>query len=95
MKAVQIFFDRMDYEDGTILEMVIWAVPKPVPGSEHRLKYSMFYGVPGRRLVGYDNERGKGDHRHIDGSEVAYHFTTPERLVEDFLADVERMRGER
>ena len=95
MKAVQIFFDRMEYEDGAILEMVIWAVPKPVPGSEHGLKYSLFYGRPGQRLVGYDNERGKGDHRHVDGCEVAYRFTTPERLVEDFLADVERTRGER
>jgi predicted transcriptional regulator len=24
----------------------------------------LFYGFPGNRLAGYDNERGKGDHRH-------------------------------
>jgi hypothetical protein len=46
-------------------EMTIWEVASPVIGSAHKLKYSLFYGVNGKRLVGYDNERGKGDHRHI------------------------------
>ncbi|KAF0109740.1 MAG: hypothetical protein FD149_2775 [Rhodospirillaceae bacterium] len=73
--------------------MVIWKVPEPVPGSAHALKYSLFYGYPGRRLAGYDNERGKGDHRHVEGREEPYAFTTPEKLVADFLADVEKLRG--
>jgi len=94
MKAVRIFYDRMDFPDGAIVEMVIWAVPMPVEGSAHGLKYSLFYGYPGQRLVGYDNERGKGDHRHVEGREEAYSFTTPEALVADFLADIQRMRGE-
>ena len=94
MKAARIFYDRLDYADGAIVEMVIWAVPSPVAGSRHRLKYSLFYGYPGRRLIGYDNERGKGDHRHVEGREEAYAFTTPEALVADFLKDVGRMRGE-
>jgi len=62
--------------------------------SKHRLKYSLFYGWPGRRLVDYDNERGKGDHRHVQGTEAAYAFSTPEQLIEDFMADVRRSRGE-
>ena len=45
-------------------------------------------------LVGYDNERGRGDHRHIEGEEQPYSFSTPERLIDDFLADVRRLRGE-
>jgi hypothetical protein len=45
--------------------------------------------------VGYDNERGKGDHRHIEGSQQPYAFTTVERLIADFLADVRGLRGER
>jgi hypothetical protein len=94
MKAVRIFYDRMDYPDGAILEMVIWAVPDPVAGSRHRLKYSLFYGYPGQRLLGYDNERGKGDHRHVDGVESDYAFTTPDRLIADFLEEVKRLRGE-
>jgi hypothetical protein len=93
MKAAHIFYDRMDYSDGSILEMIIWAVPAPVEGSAHRLKYSLFYGSPGVRLVGYDNERGKGDHRHFQGHEEPYAFTTPEALIEDFLTDVEQLRS--
>ena len=41
--------------------MVLWRVPALVPSSTHGLKYSLFYGRPGVREVGYDNERGKGD----------------------------------
>jgi hypothetical protein len=65
-----------------------------VPPSRHRLKYSLFYGRPGERVVGYDNERGKGDHRHYGDREQRYAFTSIEKLLADFKADVERMRGE-
>jgi len=94
MKAVRIFYDRIDYPDGAIVEMIIWQVPAPVLGSTHSLKYSLFYGYPGQRLVGYDNERGKGDHRHIDGSEELYTLTTVQALITDFIEDVKRARGE-
>jgi len=94
MKAKRLFVDRIDYPDGAIVEMVIWEVPEPVQGSHHRLKYRLFYGYPGRRLVGYDNERKKGDHRHIGGREEPYRFTTVEALIEAFLADVKAARGE-
>jgi len=50
----------------------------------------LFYGRDGIRLVGYDNERGKGDHKHIGNREIPYRFMTVEQLVADFLADVER-----
>jgi hypothetical protein len=92
MKAILLFHQRIDYDDGAIVEMVLWRVPEPVPPSIHGLKYSLFYGRPGLRLVGYDNERGKGDHRHIDGVQTAYTFTTVERLVADFWADVHNLR---
>jgi hypothetical protein len=93
MKAELLFSQRIDYDDGGLVEMVLWRVPKPVPASSHRLKYSLFYGRPGVREVGYDNERGKGDHRHIQGIETAYTFTTVEQLMTDFWADVRRLRG--
>ena len=88
MKATRIFYDRQPYPDGAILEMTIWKVPFPVEGCAHEFKYRLFYGYPGQRLVCYDNERGKGDHRHIDGREEAYAFTTVEALISDFLAEV-------
>ncbi len=78
--------------DGAILELVIWRVPLPVVGSSHSYKYRLFYGRGRERIVGYDNERPKGDHRHLDGVEEPYGFSTVENLVRDFLADVEKRR---
>lgn len=93
VKATLILEQRIDYEDGGIVEFVIWRVPRPVAPSTHGLKYSLFYGFPGVRLIGYDNERGKGDHRHVRGIETGYHFTTVERLMADFWRDVRAERG--
>jgi Family of unknown function (DUF6516) len=95
MKAVLAFHDKQVLPDGAIVEMKIWQVATPVLGSAHSLKYSLYYGVGGQRLVGYDNERGKGDHRHIEGSQRRYAFTTPQQLIADFLTDVRDLRGER
>lgn len=92
MTAVLLHRDRMDFDDGAVVEMVIWQVPAPVSGSRHRFKYRLYYGRNGRRVVGYDNERGKGDHRHLQGREENYRFTTVEQLVSDFLADVAEER---
>jgi uncharacterized protein DUF6516 len=94
MRAVLAFHDKQVLPDGAIVEMKIWRVPMPVPGSAHGLKYRLFYGVPGTRLIAYDNERDKGDHRHFQGKEERYIFETVEQLVADFLADVRRLRGD-
>jgi hypothetical protein len=59
MKAELLLEQRIDYDDGAIVEMVLWRVPFPVPPTTHGLKYSLFYGRPGVREVGYDNERAK------------------------------------
>jgi len=93
MKAELLFQQRIDYDDGAIIEMVIWRVSTPVPPSRHDLKYRLFYGLPGVREVGYDNERGKGDHRHFQGTESRYAFRTVEKLVGDFFSDVRKLRG--
>jgi hypothetical protein len=94
MRARLAFHDKQVLADGSIIEMRIWELPESAKGSKHRLKYSLFYGRSGRRLVGYDNEPGKGDHRHVKGLEETYAFSTPEQLIEDFLADVRRAQGE-
>jgi hypothetical protein len=93
MKAELLFHQRIDYDDGAIVEMMLWRVPSPVSPSTHNLKYSLFYGRPGVREVGYDNERGKGDHRHFQGVETAYTFSTVEQLTADFWSDVLILRG--
>lgn len=93
MKAEIVIRERIVFEDGAIVEMRVWRVPTPVPPSRHGLKYSLFYGRPGQRLVGYDNERGKGDHRHYGAREESYKFTSIERLLADFKSDIEALRG--
>lgn len=93
MKARLIHRERMAFDDGAIVEMVIWKVPTPVDGSKHFYKYRLFYGYAGNRVVGYDNERPKGDHRHVDGVEEPYSFTSPEEVIRDFIAEVMRRRG--
>ncbi len=92
-EAILIIRDRRIFKDGSILEIVIWSVPESVPPTTHGLKYHLFYGKPGERIVGYDNERGKGDHRHVDGREEAYVFRSLPVLLDDFEADVVRARG--
>jgi uncharacterized protein DUF6516 len=92
MKAALIFRLKHELDDGAIVEMVIWRVPHRVAGSAHHFKYRLYYGRRGRRVVGYDNERSKGDHRHVRGREFPYRFNSPEQLIADFLADVEDVR---
>ena len=93
MKAVRIFYDKALLPDGSIVEMVIWQLPSSSLERPHGLKYRLFYGRDGQRIVGYDNERGKGDHKHIMNAEKRYKFTTVDKLVADFLADIERIKN--
>ena len=79
--------------DGSILELVVWKVPEPVPPTDHGYKYRAVFVREGQRSVGVDNERGKGDHCHLDGHELPYTFTTVEQLVEDFIAAVSARRA--
>ncbi len=90
--AILVLHRKRLFDDGGISEIKLWLLPEPIPGSQHRFKYSLFYGREGERIIGYDNERGKGDHRHDRGREEFYVFTTPEQLLADFLADVRTAR---
>jgi hypothetical protein len=92
--AELIFEDKQVLADGAIIEMRIWRVPLAVPPATHEFKYSLFYGRHGEVVVLFDNERGKGDHRHIGNVETAYRFESPERLIEDFTAAVRAARRE-
>lgn len=91
--AELIFRDKFVFADGAIREMTIWKLPESDAERPHGLKYSLYYGVPGARLVGYDNELGKGDHRHYGEHEELYDFTTVEQLIADFEADINRVRS--
>lgn len=92
MKAELLYRSKSILSDGAIVEMVIWRVPRPVVGCLHAYKYSLFYGYDGRRVIAYDNERRKGDHKHTDGEELPYAFSTVDKLMADFLDDIVRRR---
>lgn len=92
MKAVKLLDSKHLFDDGAVQELVIWEVPKPVLGSRHHYKYRLYYGKEGVRIVGYDNERGKGDHKHLRDTEHPYTFTTIDALVKDFLHDMQEAR---
>lgn len=79
--------------DGGVIELVVWRVPTPIPPTEHGYKYRAVYALNGERVVGFDNERGKGDHCHLDGVELPYRFISVEQLVEDFIAAVTARRS--
>ena len=90
MKAELLLRERRVMGDDVFVELRVWRVPKAVRGSSHRLKYSLVLIVDGACLVRYDNEAGKGDHRHVGGIEAPYRFVNTNRLLEDFWKDVER-----
>ncbi|MBV5310121.1 MAG: hypothetical protein JZU59_12100 [Chromatium okenii] len=74
--------------EGHLIEMVVWRVPTPVPPSLHQFKYRMVFIVDGERVIGFDNERGKGDHCHIDCTERPY-ISSVDQLIEDFIMEIE------
>ena len=94
MKAVKLICTRIIYSEYAFAELVLWRLPKPPMGSLHKFKYRLAYVVRGECVLRYDNETGKGDHRHFDGNESAYAFTTPEQLAADFQHDIERWTHE-
>ncbi len=92
MKAEMLLHERHQLKPDAFVELRIWRVPQAVQGSRHTYKYALAYVVAGRCVLRYDNEAGKGDHRHIGTSETPYAFTTPAQLLADFWSDVDRWR---
>jgi Family of unknown function (DUF6516) len=90
MKAKQLVRQRVEIHDTAFAELVIWQLPQPSAGSKHSFKYRLAYVMGGHCVLRYDNEAGKGDHRHVGLSETVYKFTIPKQLAADFFKDIER-----
>lgn len=93
MKATLLLRERRVVAEGAFVELVVWQVPSPVPGSEHGFKYRLAFVVHGVCVLRYDNEAGKGDHKHVGAEQKPYAFTTPAQLLEDFWNDVDNWRS--
>lgn len=93
MHATLIFRRRELLPGGIVVDMTIWKLPAASADRPHGLKYRLQAHRRGKTIVRYDNETGKGDHRHLGRREFAYHFVSMEKLVEDFIEDVERLGG--
>ena len=94
MRTVELLRNRIIYSAVAFAELVLWQLPKPLPGSVHRFKYRLAYVVRGVCVIRYDNEAGRGDHRHYGGRERAYAFTNPDNLIAAFQADIARWNRE-
>jgi hypothetical protein len=86
MSATPILNDKRVFGRGTV-QIVVWSVPRPVPPSAHRFKYRLVYIRDGRRVLGYDNERGKGDHRHQGDIQTPYRFIDSQRKMKNLSTD--------
>ena len=92
MKAMLLVAERHTLEDGSFAELRIWKLPRMLAGSAHDLKYRLAYVVNGLCVLRYDNEAGKGDHRHLGSVEELYYYVSMEQLLRDFWHDVRQWR---
>ena len=84
---------KMTLDDGSIVQVVVWKLPIPLKGSLHRYKYRLYFGRQGECLVRFDNEQGKGDHKHVMGEQFPYTFRDIPTLLVDFRNETEQAGG--
>jgi len=89
MPEARLILRMRDAYAGGVIEILVWAVPRPVRPSEHGFKCRLVFARDGERVVGYDNELGKVDPRHVGGKEKSYRFVDVPTLLADFMRDVE------
>ncbi len=91
MKAELVYHDKVVELPDSIVEIKIWSVPISID-KPHGYKYSFIYAKSGKRILGYDNAEGKGDHRHYEDKEEPYEFENINKLFEDFYNDLRRLK---
>ena len=94
MRATELLRRRIPYSESAFAELVLWQLPAPLRGSSHSYKYCLAYVMNGICVLRYDNESGKGDHRHFKGKESRYAFGNVDKLLTAFQRDIERIRRE-
>lgn len=94
MNATPLVRRRIILGTEAFADVVVWRVAAPVPPAGHPFKYRLAYVVAGECVIRYDNERGKGDHRHSGDAEFSCTFSSPDQLLSDFAADIARWNDE-
>jgi hypothetical protein len=89
MRAALLLKERRVLGEARFVDVTIWRVPKPIPGCTHPFKYRLALVVDELCVLRFDNEAGKGDHKHAGMTQAPYAFTTLDQLVSDFWRDVE------
>ena len=92
MTSKLMFRERHIISEDAFVEMVVWQLPTPLSGSSHCFKYRLALVVNGLCVLRYDNEAGKGDHKHMGNKETPYSFTSPQDLWDDFWQEVDDWR---
>jgi hypothetical protein len=92
MRATLLLRERRILGEGRFADIVIWRLPSPARGSPHAFKYRLAFVVGGVCVLRFDNEAGKGDHKHVGGREEIYLFQDPKRLIDDFWFEIENWR---
>ena len=92
MDAQLMLNERHTVSEVAFVELVVWHLPLPLSGSCHSFKYRLAFIVNGSCVLRYDNESGKGDHKHVGQTQIPYFFSTPKALLDDFWRDVDRWR---
>jgi hypothetical protein len=94
MRAKLLLKSREPLGDDRFVERVVWQLPAASAGSDHAFKYRLAFVVKGQCVIRYDNEVGKGDHRHLGKDETPYSFSSIEQLLADFWRDVDAWRDD-
>lgn len=84
--------ERILLDEESFVELVIWRLPRTLFGSAHPYKYRLALVSRGVCVLRYDNEAGKGDHKHVGEVETDYAFNGLDQLRADFLNDVKQWR---
>lgn len=94
-RATPIRREKVIDEDGNIVELAIWKVPR-TRQNPAGVRYRLAFVRRGEAVpaVLYDCHPPKGHHRHVQGVEEPYSFADVDQLIADFTADVSRLTGD-
>ena len=95
MKAKSLLKERRFITENSFLDLVVWQLQEPIQGSKHLFKYRLAFIIDGTCVLRYDNETGKGDHKHVGEEEVNIEFSDIKSLVNDFMQEVEAINEHR